>query len=88
MGWRTASIRRKSELPKVTVLACIPLSCLSAGCSSMTNYYIYLQWEDSLNEKYPHIVYEEHCEAHDTEHCDPKLKEDDDSDKLEGWYLH
>lgn len=56
VGWRTASIRRKSELPK---------------------------WEDSLNEKYPHIVYEEHCEAHDTEHCDPKLKEDDDSDKLE-----
>lgn len=53
----------------------------------MTEYYIALQWEDSLNEKYPHIVYEEHCKAYDTEDCDPTLTEDDDSDKLEGWYL-
>ncbi|KAG5533668.1 hypothetical protein RHGRI_027751 [Rhododendron griersonianum] len=54
--------------------------------SSMTKYYIALQWEDSLNEKYPHIVYEEHCKAYDTEvteHCDSMLTEDDDSDKLE-----
>ncbi|KAG5533670.1 hypothetical protein RHGRI_027751 [Rhododendron griersonianum] len=59
VGWRTASIRRNTELPK---------------------------WEDSLNEKYPHIVYEEHCKAYDTEvteHCDSMLTEDDDSDKLE-----
>ncbi|KAE9451598.1 hypothetical protein C3L33_16503, partial [Rhododendron williamsianum] len=44
------------------------------------------KWEDSLNEKYPHIVYEEHCKAYDTEvteHCDSMLTEDDDSDKLE-----
>lgn len=57
----------------------------------MTKYYIALQWEDSLNEKYPHIVYEEHCKAYDTEvteHSDSMLTEDDDSDKLEGWYLH
>ncbi|KAL1200154.1 hypothetical protein V5N11_019656 [Cardamine amara subsp. amara] len=40
VGWRTASIRRVSELPK---------------------------WEDSLNEKYPHIVYEELCKACDAE---------------------
>ncbi|KAI8540252.1 hypothetical protein RHMOL_Rhmol09G0248400 [Rhododendron molle] len=59
VGWRTASIRRNTELPK---------------------------WEDSLNEKYPHIVYEEHCKAYDTEvteHCDSMLTEDEDSDKLE-----
>ncbi|CAA7021477.1 unnamed protein product [Microthlaspi erraticum] len=40
VGWRTASIRRDSELPK---------------------------WENSLNEKYPHIVYEELCKACDAE---------------------
>jgi hypothetical protein len=40
VGWKTASIRRDSELPK---------------------------WEDSLNEKYPHIVYEELCKACDME---------------------
>ncbi|VVB15613.1 unnamed protein product [Arabis nemorensis] len=40
VGWRTASIRRDSELPK---------------------------WEDALNEKYPHIVYEELCKS-----CDPE----------------
>uniref|UniRef100_A0A1J3CTY5 Putative lipase ROG1 n=1 Tax=Noccaea caerulescens TaxID=107243 RepID=A0A1J3CTY5_NOCCA len=40
VGWRTASIRRESELPK---------------------------WENSLNEKYPHIVYEELCKACDAE---------------------
>ncbi|CAN8253412.1 unnamed protein product [Cochlearia groenlandica] len=40
VGWRTASIRRDSELPK---------------------------WEDSLNEKYPHIVYEELCKPCDAE---------------------
>ncbi|XP_064951283.1 putative lipase ROG1 [Musa acuminata AAA Group] len=33
VGWRTSSIRRKSDLP---------------------------EWEDSLNERYPHIVYEEY----------------------------
>lgn len=40
VGWRTASIRRDSELPK---------------------------WEDSLDEKYPHIVYEELCKSCDAE---------------------
>ncbi|ESQ43458.1 hypothetical protein EUTSA_v10013958mg [Eutrema salsugineum] len=40
VGWKTASIRRDSELPK---------------------------WEDSLNEKYPHIVYEELCKSCDAE---------------------
>uniref|UniRef100_A0A0D3AUF0 Uncharacterized protein n=1 Tax=Brassica oleracea var. oleracea TaxID=109376 RepID=A0A0D3AUF0_BRAOL len=40
VGWRTASIRPDSELPK---------------------------WEDSLDEKYPHIVYEELCKSCDAE---------------------
>lgn len=38
------------------------------------------QWEDSLNEKYPHIVNEEHCKACDAE---PNSVEDS-GDKLEG----
>lgn len=43
-----------------------------------------LQWEDSLNEKYPHIVYEEHCKACDSEQSESVVKEDDCFDKLEG----
>ncbi|PSS34380.1 Lipase [Actinidia chinensis var. chinensis] len=41
------------------------------------------KWEDYLNDKYPHIVYEEHCKAHDIEQCEPIVMEDDGSDKLE-----
>ncbi|KAL6980919.1 hypothetical protein U1Q18_022554, partial [Sarracenia purpurea var. burkii] len=41
------------------------------------------KWEGSLNEKYPHIVYEEHCKACDSEQCEPVVMEDDGSDKLE-----
>ncbi|CAL5404811.1 unnamed protein product [Camellia sinensis] len=41
------------------------------------------KWEDSLNEKYPHIVYEEHCKACDTEQCEPIILEDDFLDELE-----
>ncbi|XP_057509449.1 lipid droplet phospholipase 1-like isoform X1 [Actinidia eriantha] len=41
------------------------------------------KWEDYLNDKYPHIVYEEHCKAHDIEKCEPIVMEDDGSDKLE-----
>jgi hypothetical protein len=42
------------------------------------------QWEDSLNEKYPHVVYEEHCKANDDEQCEPPSIENKGSDKLEG----
>ncbi|XAR71829.1 hypothetical protein NMG60_11018264 [Bertholletia excelsa] len=56
VGWRTSSIRRKSELP---------------------------EWEDTLNEKYPHIVYEEHCEACDSKQCDPSETKGDGFDELE-----
>ncbi|XP_059627805.1 lipid droplet phospholipase 1-like isoform X2 [Cornus florida] len=41
------------------------------------------KWEDSLNEKYPHIVYQEHCKAYDPEQHEPILLENDDSDQLE-----
>ncbi|KAK9291463.1 hypothetical protein L1049_019411 [Liquidambar formosana] len=41
------------------------------------------KWEDSLNEKYPHIVYEEHYKAYDAEQCEPISTEDDGSEKLE-----
>ncbi|KAJ8772357.1 hypothetical protein K2173_027534 [Erythroxylum novogranatense] len=39
------------------------------------------KWEDYLNEKYPHVVYEEHCKASGTEQHD--LTDDSSSDKLE-----
>lgn len=53
----------------------------------MTKQYIVHQWEDSLNEKYPHIVFEEHCKACDMEQCEPTTLANDCSDKLEGLYL-
>lgn len=39
------------------------------------------KWEDTLNEKYPHVVYEELCKACDAEQCD--LLKDNGSDKIE-----
>ncbi|CDP05377.1 unnamed protein product [Coffea canephora] len=42
------------------------------------------KWEDSINEKYPHIVYEERCKACDGEQCDSVLVEDDGLDEIEG----
>ncbi|XP_057473963.1 lipid droplet phospholipase 1-like isoform X3 [Actinidia eriantha] len=41
------------------------------------------KWEDCLNDKYLHIVYEEHCKALDIAQCEPIVMEDDGSDKLE-----
>ncbi|RDX91177.1 Rog1, partial [Mucuna pruriens] len=39
-------------------------------------------WKDTINEKYPHIVYEEHCKAcSDAEQCD--ITDDNSSDKIE-----
>ena len=43
------------------------------------------QWEDTLNEKYPHVVYEEHFKACDAQQSD--LTEDGGSDKIEGLHL-
>ena len=53
----------------------------------MTKHYIVLQWEDSFNEKYPHIVHEERCKAYDIEQCESIVIADTASDKIEGWYL-
>ncbi|MED6174006.1 hypothetical protein PIB30_064890 [Stylosanthes scabra] len=39
------------------------------------------KWEESLNEKYPHVVYEEHCKALDADQYDSA--EDNGSDKIE-----
>ncbi|XP_021686959.2 uncharacterized protein LOC110669558 isoform X2 [Hevea brasiliensis] len=41
------------------------------------------KWEDYVNEKYPHIVYEERCKASDAEQSDLVTIEDNYSDKLE-----
>uniref|UniRef100_A0A0E0LR55 DUF676 domain-containing protein n=1 Tax=Oryza punctata TaxID=4537 RepID=A0A0E0LR55_ORYPU len=55
VGWRTSSIRRKTELPK---------------------------WEESISEKYPHIVHEEYSEEFNDETCQNSAT-DCDSDILE-----
>lgn len=39
------------------------------------------KWEDSLNEKYPHIVYEEYCK--ECEQYEATTEEDQTSDKIE-----
>ncbi|XP_050224718.1 putative lipase ROG1 [Mercurialis annua] len=41
------------------------------------------KWEDHLNEKYPHIVYEERCKSYDSEGTDLILTEENNSDKIE-----
>lgn len=42
------------------------------------------QWEDTVNENYPHVVYEEHCKACDAEESKSTSVDNDNSDKLEG----
>lgn len=46
-----------------------------------------MQWEDSLSEKYPHIVYEEHSKGTNTDQCKQDSVINCDSDELEGKYL-
>ncbi|KDP22465.1 hypothetical protein JCGZ_26296 [Jatropha curcas] len=41
------------------------------------------KWEYYVNEKYPHIVYEERCKAYDVEQSDLISTEDNSFDKLE-----
>ncbi|KAL6530316.1 hypothetical protein OROHE_014669 [Orobanche hederae] len=43
---------------------------------------VFWQWEDSVDEKYPHVVYEERCKAYDNEQCDTTV-EDNVLDELE-----
>ncbi|XP_010094795.2 putative lipase YOR059C isoform X2 [Morus notabilis] len=40
------------------------------------------KWEDTVNEKYPHVVYEERCKGYD-EQSETTSVEDDGSDKIE-----
>ena len=42
------------------------------------------QWEDAVNEKYPHIVYEERCKGTDSENIEPTSAEVSYPDRLEG----
>ncbi|KAL8552480.1 hypothetical protein ACS0TY_001245 [Phlomoides rotata] len=41
------------------------------------------KWENMVNEKYPHVVYEERCKAYDKEFFEP-ITENDGLDELEG----
>ncbi|CAI9091977.1 OLC1v1027101C1 [Oldenlandia corymbosa var. corymbosa] len=41
------------------------------------------KWEECLNEKYPHVVYEERCKAYDPEQCQSVVVEDDGLDEIE-----
>lgn len=61
-----------------TVIMLVPL------CWFYNKPIFSLQWEDSVNEKYPHIVYEELCKAYDAEKGESFLSEDDSSDNIEG----
>ncbi|XP_076905521.1 lipid droplet phospholipase 1-like isoform X1 [Bidens hawaiensis] len=72
VGWRTSSIRRNIELPKVHFKFMLLLLFVKLN--------LCMQWQDSVNEKYPHIVYEERCKAYDFE---PDLTNDDDTDDVE-----
>ncbi|KAK3033240.1 hypothetical protein RJ639_033120 [Escallonia herrerae] len=51
--------------------------------SSIRRHVELPKWEDSINEKYPHVVYEEHCKACDTEESEPILIEGSGLDDLE-----
>lgn len=41
------------------------------------------KWEDSIKEKYPHVVYEEHCKSYNGEQEESTLVEGKDLDKIE-----
>ena len=43
-----------------------------------------MQWEDSLSEEYPHVVYEECSKAVTIDQCDEASDVSADSDELEG----
>lgn len=46
---------------------------------------VFQQWEDSVNEKYPHVVHEELCKACDAEHGHPIPVEVDSLENVEGY---
>ncbi|KAL5575550.1 hypothetical protein UlMin_017249 [Ulmus minor] len=51
--------------------------------SSIRRNFEQPKWKDTVNENYPHVVYEEHCKACDAEESEATLADDDSSDKLE-----
>lgn len=60
-------------------------NCNPATCFQFTDQSTYgYQWEDVVNEKYPHVVYEERCKGYDAEQSETTVVEDDGFDKLEG----
>ncbi|KAL6541708.1 hypothetical protein OROGR_011194 [Orobanche gracilis] len=76
VGWRTSSIRRNSELPKKYKKG-------GVGLRNVIEPQLLFGWEDSVDDKYPHVVYEERCKAYDNEQCDTTV-EDNVLDELEG----
>ena len=61
------------------------LGTAHSDCNFITkSFFLIHQWEDTLNEKYPHVVYEEHCKAYEAVECEATSIEDHGSDKLEG----
>ena len=69
-----------SELPKV--LSCAAFYKYICYLRDVIQLIFGVQWEDSLNEKYPHIVYEEFCEAREPNEA--SSEEDHNNDKIEG----
>ncbi|KAL5541314.1 hypothetical protein UlMin_044574 [Ulmus minor] len=51
--------------------------------SSIRRNFEQPKWEDTVNENYPHVVYEEHCKACDAEESKSTSVDNDNSDKLE-----
>ncbi|KAL5556093.1 hypothetical protein UlMin_038329, partial [Ulmus minor] len=54
--------------------------------SSIRRNFEQPKWEDTVNENYPHVVYEEHCKACDAEESKSTSVDNDNSDKLEGFH--
>lgn len=55
--------------------------------SVLFSKFLDYQWEDAVNEKYPHVVYEEHCKGTDPEKCEPASTEVSYPERLEGLYF-
>ncbi|KAL5545023.1 hypothetical protein UlMin_008807 [Ulmus minor] len=51
--------------------------------SSIRRNFEQPKWEDTLNENYPHVMFEEHCKACDAEESKSTSVDNDNSDKLE-----
>ncbi|KAJ4840355.1 hypothetical protein Tsubulata_007623 [Turnera subulata] len=57
---------------------------LRSALRTFNRRVVYSNWEECVDEKYPHIVYEEHCKACDAEESEIFSEQDDNNfDKLE-----